>query len=278
MQIPKELPIWEYAPDRHLAEITIRLKNVKGALAQVSVLAAHLNVKVLGGFTSAPSNATIGVWSFFADITDSPDIAKIRRAIMELPVVEAVEVVEADDGFMVDRQNFPLKFSSRRALVMRTDALNGMFQRLWDVFGSGAVAIVDQMAEAMGKYSAQEVLDDLGREMVVGSFDEVLGMYTALGFAQVEVVSKEKDSLVIQAKSNFECQSNAKNSVRRKSTFFRGHLRGFISTVFDSDYEVTESACVAQGDDTCSFSLTRAPRIASRVPVKQALKQGQSSF
>jgi predicted hydrocarbon binding protein len=271
MQNPKNVPIWEYAPDRRLAEFTVRLKNVRGALAQSSKLVADLDVTVLGGFTSASSDSDHGVWSFFADVTDSPDLTKVRRALLELPVVEGVEVLSAEDGFMVDRQNFPLMFSNRRALIMRTDALNGMFARLWDVFGSGAVAIVDQMAEAMGKYTAKEILDDLGKEQATRSLDEILGTYTALGYAQVEVGSREDDSTSIRAKGLFECESNAKNYIRRKSTFFRAHLRGLLSTVFDSDFEVTEVECLAEGDEACSFTMAKTPSLASRLPLRQGI-------
>lgn len=269
MQNPKDVPIWEYAPDRRLAEFTIRLKNVRGALAQSAKLVADLDVTVLGGFTSAASDSSTGVWSFFADVTDSPDLTKIRRALLDLPVVEGVEVLGAEDGFMVDRQNFPLKFSNRRALIMRTDALNEMFARLWDVFGSGAVAIVDQMAEAMGKYTAREILDDLGREQVIRSLDEILGTYTALGYAQVVVGSRDEESMTVRAKGLFECESNAKNGVRRKSTFFRAHLRGLVSTIFNTDYEVTEVECLAEGDEACSFTIAKTPSMASRLPLRQ---------
>jgi predicted hydrocarbon binding protein len=270
MQNPKDVPIWEYAPDRKLAEFSIRLKNVKGALAQASRLVADLDVTVLGGFTSAVSDSSVGVWSFFADITDSQDLTKIRRALLELPVVESAEVLSAEDGFMVDRQNFPLKFANRRALIMRTDALSGMFNRLWDVFGSGAVAIVDQMAESMGKHTAREILDDLGREQAIRSMDEILGTYTALGYAQVEVGSRDEDSMTIRAKGLFECESNAKNDVRRKSTFFRAHLRGLMSTIFNSDYEVTEVECLAEGDEACSFTIAKSPTLSSRLQLRQS--------
>ncbi|HYB45489.1 MAG TPA: V4R domain-containing protein [Nitrososphaerales archaeon] len=268
MQNPKDVPIWEYAPDRRLAQFTVRLRNVTGALAQVSKLVADLGVIVMGGFTSAPSDSRMGVWSFFADITESTDLARVRRALLDLTVVEGVEVLSSEDGFMVDRQNFPLMFSKRRALIMRTDALNGMFARLWDVFGSGAVAIVDQMAEAMGKYTANEILDDLGREQAVRSLDEILGTYTALGYAQVEIGSRDEDSMSIRARGLFECESNAKRDIRRKSTFFRAHLRGLMSTIFNSDYEVTEVECLAEGDEACSFTISKTPTLASRLPLR----------
>jgi predicted hydrocarbon binding protein len=272
MQNPKDIPVWEFAPDRKLAQVTVRLKNVKGAIASCSTLVADLNVKVLGGFSSAPSDSPVGVWSFFADVTDSPDLAKVRRSLLELPLVEGVDVLSSEDGFMVDRQGFPLRFSNRRALIMRTDALTGMFSRLWDVFGSGAAAIVDQMAESMGKHTANEIIDDLGRDVAIRSLDEILYMYTALGYAQVELGSRDENSITITATGLFECEANAKNEVKRKSTFFRAHLRGLISTIYGADFGVTEVGCVAAGDEACSFVMAKTASLASRLSIRQGLK------
>lgn len=271
MQNPKDVPVWEHAPDRRLAEITVRLKNVKGALAQCSKLVADLDITVLGGFTSAETDSSVGIWSFFADVTGSPDLAKVRRALLELPVVESADVLSSEDGFMVDRQNFPLRFSKRRALIMRTDALTDMFARLWDVFGSGAAAIVDQMAEAMGKYTAKEILDEIGRDQATRFLDEILGTYTALGYASVEMGSRDDESMTVHARGLFECESNARNDIRRKSTFFRAHLRGLLSTILGSDYEVTEVECLAEGDEECSFTIAKTPSMASRLPLRRGV-------
>jgi predicted hydrocarbon binding protein len=269
MQNPKDIPVWEYAPDRKLAKVSVRMRNVKGALASCSSRVAELNVDVLGGFTSAPSESDTGIWSFFADVTDSPDLLKVRRALLELPVVESVDVLEAEDGFMVDRQSFPLRFSNRRALIMRADALSGMFARLWDVFGTGAAAIVDQMAESMGKFLAREVVEDLGKDLAVRSLDEILCLYTALGYAEVELGSRDESSIAITAKGLFECEANARNDVRRKSTYFRAHLRGLISTIFGTEFEVTEVSCVALGDQECSFVMAKTASVASRLSIRQ---------
>lgn len=270
MQIPKDVPVWEYAPSRKLAQITVSLKNVSGALAQSSKLVADMGIQVLSGFTSAPSESPIGVWSFFADVTDSEvDITKIRRVLLEAPLVEGVDIQRAEDGFMVDRQHFPVRFSNRRALIMRTDALSGMFDRMWSVFGTGAVAIIDQMAEAMGKHTAKEIMEDLGRDLAEQSLDEILSTYTALGYGQLEVKRTEESSMTIRATGLFECESNAKNDAGRKSTFFRGHLRGLLSTIFDCDYDVTEVECVAEGDQACSFNVSRTVRLETRLPLRK---------
>ncbi|MDV3243806.1 MAG: hypothetical protein LYZ66_01370 [Nitrososphaerales archaeon] len=270
MRIPKDLAVWEYAPSRRLAEVTVLLKNVKGALAQCSKAVADMEVMVLSGFTSAASESVVGIWSFFADVTEAnADLSTIRARLLELPVVESVEIAAAEDGFMVEKQNFPVRFSKRRALIMRTDVLTGMFSHLWKVFGSGAATILDQMAEAMGRCTAEEILADFGRDFAMQELDEILRTYTALGYADLEVRRDGEYSMTIHANSLFECESNAKSEIGRKSIFFRGHLRGFVSTLFDGDFEVTELECVAQGDKACSFNVARTERLATTLAHKQ---------
>ena len=178
---------------------------------------------------------------------------------------------------MIGRQNFSLKFSNAREPIVRTDALSGMSARLWDVFGTGAVAIVDQMAESMGRFNARELLDDLGSEQASRLLDEILGTCAALDYAQIEVSSRDEDSMTMRAKGLFGRESNAKNDVRRKSTLFRAHLRGLMSTIFNSDYEVTEVECLAEGDEARAYTIAKTPRLASGLPMRQGT-QSQSSF
>lgn len=267
MQYPKDLVVWEYAPGRKLAQIVLRLKNVQGALAQASKAVAEMGINMLSGFDSASSVSKVGIWSFFADITDSKfDTDSLRKRLLALPVVMDVEVLLDMNGFMVDRQHFPVRFSNRRALILRTEALSEMVSHMWRVFGSGAVTIIDQMAEAMGRYTAQELIEDFGREFVVGELEEVLQTYAALGYAQIAAVrSADSGSMTIHTRDLFECEANARNKLRRKSIFFRGHLRGFMSAIFQAEFEVTEFQCITDGDDACSFVLARVESIAPRV-------------
>jgi len=267
MRYPKDLAVWEYAPGRRLAQIVLRLKNVKGALAQVSNAVSESDINMLSGFDSASSASSVGVWSFFADITDSRhDLETLRRKLLALPVVIGVEILLADDGFMVDKHHFPVRLSNRRALILRTDAINEMVSHMWSVFGSGAATIIDQMAEAIGRFTAEELIEDFGKEFVVSTLEEVLQTYTAQGFAEIEVVrGEDPESMTVHAKNLFECEANALSKLRRKSLFFRGHLRGFMSTIFHADFEVTEVQCVAEGDEACSFAVARVESVVPRV-------------
>ncbi|MDG7008701.1 MAG: hypothetical protein JRN06_10770 [Nitrososphaerota archaeon] len=258
MRYPKDVEIWEHAPGRKLAGVVIKLRNEKGAMEKCSQVVSACNVNMLTGFFTAPARAPNATLSFFADVTDSPEgLGGLKRALQGTDVVVSVEAMAAEDGFMVDRQHFPVQWAGRRAVVMRADALNEMLNRLWTVFGTGAATIIDQMAEAMGKHSAKEIVEDFGAKFAMGQLDELLGTYSALGYADVSIErSKSSDfPIVVNAKDLFECQANGKQDLHRRSAFFKAHLRGFMSTTFNRAFEVNEVQCATDGDEVCSFRV-----------------------
>jgi predicted hydrocarbon binding protein len=257
MRYPKDVEIWEHAPGRKIAEVVVRLKNSKGALARCSQVINESEVNILTGFFTAPAKSQTATLSFFADITDAREgLSGLKRALLGVDVVASVDAIAADDGFMVDRQHFPVQWAGRRAVVVRAEALNEMLNRLWTVFGTGAATIIDQMAEAMGRHSAREIVEDFGREFAMSQLEELLSTYSALGYADISVERESSDfPVVVDARELFECDANARLSLRRRSTFFRAHLRGFMAGVFDRGFEVSEVQCRTDGDDVCSFRV-----------------------
>ncbi|MDG6985951.1 MAG: hypothetical protein JRM73_04305 [Nitrososphaerota archaeon] len=266
MRYPKDVEVWEHAPGKKLAEFVIRLKNEKGVLAKCSQVINDSNVNMLTGFMTAPGRSSTATLSFFADVSESPDgVTGLKRALQDLDVVVSVEAIAAESGFMVDRQHFPVQWAGRKAVVLRADAMNEMLNRLWAVFGSGAATIIDQMAEAMGRHSAKEIVEDFGAKFAMSQLDELIGTYSALGFADVSIERSKSSEfpMVINAKELFECESNAKLKLHRRSAFFRAHLRGFMSNTFGRDFEVNEVQCLTDGDEVCSFRVAVSEPAAS---------------
>jgi predicted hydrocarbon binding protein len=276
MHYPKDVMVWEFAPGRRLAEFIIKLKNTKGALATCSEVIAKYNINLLSGFHSTQGSSQIGIWSFFADMTDSKvEPEEIVEAIKKLPIVEGVEVFPSDNGFIVDDKHFPVRWSSGRVMMLRTEAAREMMGRLWDVFGSGSAAIINQMAESVGRFSAQEIIRDFGMDFVIQNLTSFLNSYTALGIGELKVrrYSADKVMLTIQAKELFECQGESMLKPEMKSLFFKGHLKGFISTIFNTEVSVMEIECAAAGGEACIFEVAKLSKmnesIASIVSVRR---------
>jgi predicted hydrocarbon binding protein len=281
MHYPKDIEIWEHAPSRKLAEIVVRIKNEKGALAKLSKAISRADVNMLTGSFTAPSGSSLATLSFFADVTDAPKgLPGLKRYLGALDVVESVDATAAEDGFMVDRKHFPVRWAGRRAVVIRAHALNGMLERLWTVFGTGAVTIIDQMAEAMGRSLAEEIIEDLGSDFVADNLDELIGAYSALGYADVSIQRSRSANfpIVVNAAELFECGANAKQGVRQKSAFFRAHLRGFMSAIFEKEFDVSEAQCVTEGDEVCSFRIAPPELEESGVATMVPRHSRQDSF
>lgn len=285
MRYPKDVEIWEHAPGRKLAEVVIRIRNEKGALAKCSQAITDAEVNMLTGFVTAPSKSPTATLSFFADVTDAVGgLPTLKKKLQGLDVIESVDAIAAEDGFMVDKQHFPVQWAGRKAIVMRAEALNEMLNRLWKVFGTGAATIIDQMAEAMGRHSAKEIIEDFGATFAANQLDELLGTYTALGYAEVSIERSKSSEfpIVVDAKELFECEANAKQKLNRRSAFFRAHLRGFMAATFDKAFDVNEVQCLTEGDEVCSFrvALTEAATssVAPRVPERGHQGAPQSSF
>jgi predicted hydrocarbon binding protein len=271
MQNPKDVLVWEYAPGRRLAQFVVHLKNTKGALAICAQALAQYKINLLSGFHTAPSASAVGVWSFFADVTESTISPEaIAERLRSLPFVESVEIYKSRDGFMVDDKHFPLKSAGRRVIMMRTHAVTEMLSRLWDVFGSGAATIIDEMGEAMGRFRAQEIVSDFGADFAVENLTQFLKIFTAFGFAELEIESfdKVRGTLALTVRELFECNERRGLENTRKSVFFKGHLRGFMSTIFNTPFEVLETECVSSGSKSCRFHLSRLATPTQRLTAR----------
>ncbi len=260
MQNPKEILVWEYAPGRKLAQFEVNLRNTKGALAICAQALAQYRINLLSGFHTAPSASKTAVWSFFADVTEStirPE--EIAERVKSLPFVESVEIHKSRDGFLVDEMHFPVNLAGRRSILMRTQAVTEMLSRLWDVFGTGAATIIDEMGEALGRFRAQEIVSDFGVDFAVENLTQFLKTYTALGYAELEIEKFDQrlGTLSLTVRGLFECDERRNLNDGRNSVFFKGHIRGFMSSIFNAPFEVVETDCVSTGSKCCHFQVAR---------------------
>jgi predicted hydrocarbon binding protein len=271
MRYPMSIDTWAHEPGRRLAEFVIRFRNAPGAFSKCSQAATEANVQILRGHLSAPRDSLLATWSIIADVTDSPVAAAgFKDSLAGLDVVESVSIASSSEGFMADALHFPIQTGDRRALLLSAGELDEMLHRLKDVFGSGAATIIDQMAEAMGRQAAKGSLEDFGREFAVGHLDDLLGNYRALGYGDIAIEHNKSSDfpVVLHARELFECQANSKRRLRQRSLFFRAHLRGYLSTLLNTDFDVSEVQCVTEGDDVCSFHVAVPVGSVSQLPTQ----------
>ena len=257
MHNPKNVGAWAIFPGRKLAQLTIEGRAAGPIFARCTQVISEAKLSILSGFISAPDQPGHATIHLVLDATESVDkLAGLKGDLEALQDVVAVSVT-TDDGYAVDREHFPVQAGGRKAIVLQADAVSEMLSRLRSVFGTGALTIVDQMAEAMGRQSAKMMVEDLGSDFAMGHADDLLRTYTALGYADVSVERRRPNEfpVVAHASGLFECEANVRGRNRQRSVFFRAHLRGFISEIFRSEFEVSEAQCVTEGDEVCSFRI-----------------------
>ena len=257
MYNPKNVGTSAILPGKKLARVTVQGRAAGPALARCTQVISEARLNVLSGFISAPDQPGSATINLVLDATESDDrLTSLKHDLEALQDVVAVKVT-TDYSYAVGREHFPVHAGGRKAIVLQADAVNEMLSRLRSVFGTGALTIIDQMAEAMGRQSAKMMVEDLGVDFATSHVDDLLRTYTALGYADMRLERRRPDEfpVVAHASGLFECEANVRRRNRQRSVFFKAHLRGFISEIFRSDFEVSEAQCITEGDETCSFRM-----------------------
>ncbi len=283
MRYPRELDLWRYAPGRSLAHVAVQTTSAGQCMANLGKSLSKIHANVISASMLPAGTAGEVSWSLFLDITGTGQTVKaMRERFLALPGVTAVSVAASEDGLVVHSQRFPLQLGGRRAVIIKADALNDMLDRLTEVFGSGAAVIVDQMGEAMGRSAARYVLKELGKKFSSDHLEALIGTYGSLGYAAVELEPGKSVDLhvVLHAKELFECEANAGRRVRRRSVFFRAHVRGFVTGVLGLEAEVEEVQCIAEGADECAFRIALKEDAVASVLVEAVSRRrdSQSTF
>jgi len=260
--VPKEVLSVEFNPSKKLAHFIVELRNTPGALERSAAAATKHGINILSGFHHAPSASNRGFWSFFADFTN------VRRTPSEL----ASELKALDstidvrfhvppNGLLIDMFHFPLKWGGQRAIMMRTESISSIFARINGIFGDGPAAkvVLYEMGEAAGQAIYASLMSAIGLDALKQELQQVLALYMTSGWGIFELLHLdfEKKTAAIRVKENFECLHYQKRSPAPRSNFVRGHLAGWFSELFATRVEVTESYCVAKGDEFCSFTIEK---------------------
>lgn len=257
-RFPKDLLCSIYSPNKKLAELVVRLRNVPGAMARVSELLESKRVNILSGFHSFHPEEESGPWSFFVDLT-SVDIkpCELAEQIGKLDVVLDVFFSEARFGdLIVDNLHFPTVVSGERSVVFRVETFGDMFGRLYEAFGSGAAVILHEMGVSAGENKVKNVIK---RYCVNGlkAMQIILAERVAKGWGVPEITEFDGRRLkaTVAVKDLFECLPFKGKQRESKSQFFRGYLTGVFNQLFKKRATTTEVECIAKGDGHCKFVI-----------------------
>ncbi|MDA4112092.1 MAG: hypothetical protein OK439_06100, partial [Thaumarchaeota archaeon] len=125
--VPKEIISYVYKPGARLFNIMLRLRDIPGALADITASLARYRLNILGGFISGiedldekeKMDRSVGL--FVEAENHEMTVQQIKGLIQDSAYASEITVRESNDGLIVD-MNFPLKLSQgQRAIVMRSD-------------------------------------------------------------------------------------------------------------------------------------------------------------
>ena len=253
---PKEITLFYFNPDKRVYVGSVVLRNVPEALASVAGALGKEGINVVASELARVEGARTNNWGFFAEAEGPIDVEKTKALIEGTGNALKVGLAEGADGVVVDRDHYPLRYSSgHQAMSLRRENLVDMFDRVRGIFGSGANLIIYEMGVASGRSDGRALVDSIGPDLTAAHLLDLAYLYAAEGWGLPEVVdiSLEPFLATVRFKDCFECVYS--KSPAPRSQYLRGHLVGLAAAIFGKEITCAETKCAAMGEPYCEFAL-----------------------
>ncbi len=259
--IPKRVFASDFRPNTRLAQFSIDMRNIVGAMEEQTQAVSKHGVRILSGFHDAPLLAEKGAWSFFADFTKADIEPEVLAAeLRSLHSVLGLRYQKTQDGFITDAMHFPVLLGNERAIIVRASILVSIISRINSIFGpesKSAQVITHQLGEAGGQRVFESTKAVIGGEFIRKNVARTLNLFNTLGYGilNVESISLDSKTAEIRIKDGFESAGSRNVSAEPQCHFIRGLLAGWFSQLFESKIDVIETQCEAKGDSDCVFQV-----------------------
>jgi predicted hydrocarbon binding protein len=243
-----------YSPGRKVFQIVVRMKETPGALARIlDVLARRVNLIDVEVYRTDSGDA---IFSGFAEgVSGSESPESLESLALSVPVALDCRVTESSDGLLVDSYHEGMETENGEPLmIFRRDAFNQMFDRLVEVFGSGASVMLMYEGVSIGESNSAELINRMGRDVVVRNMPKVIEILSASGWGKATLSMSEEGTPIIRIDDCFECSSRLRNGPM--CTFMKGVLLGSAKAILGPRTTCEETRCRFRGDGYCEFSMT----------------------
>lgn len=251
--MPKRDFLMYYAKGKKLFQIVLHISDEPGSLSAVlNILSKKVN---LLGTSSYTLNDGTAVYSAFAEAL-SP---KVTARSLQRDLGQVKSTLEADvrggvGGLLVDTFHSGLSIGGENYLMVRGDGLNGMFDRIVQLFGTGGKVLLYEQGKAMGLKNAQSVMDEIGIGMVKAKASYLAHALTAQGWGQTRSESIPGSPEVrITVDDCLEC--SAPTRIRKGCDFLRGYFEGIVQVQSEQNMNSTEVDCRLKGGKACVFRI-----------------------
>jgi predicted hydrocarbon binding protein len=259
--VPKHLFATDFKPRGKLAQFSIEMRNVTGAMQEQTETIAKHGVRILSGIHDAPSLVERGLWTFFADFTEADiEPEALASKLKLLNSVLRVRCKATKDGFITDTMHFPLVLGTERAIIVRSAILTSMIDRINSIFGSeskSAHVVLHQVGEAGGLVEFESAKAVTGADFIKKNVSRTFNLYTALGYGitNLTAIDFERKTAEMHVRDSFECKRSSDPSGAPQSHFIRGLIAGWFSQLFETKIDVIETKCITKGDPDCVFQV-----------------------
>ncbi|GBC69650.1 hypothetical protein HRbin01_01352 [archaeon HR01] len=261
-----------FCPGRDITIFNLRISNKPGSLYQVLNVFKNrsLNIVHLSSLRCQCLPEDFTDVAVFTDFTGlSITVEELLEELRCLDVVVEVVALRPElPGLAVNMAAFPLELLGYRAIVLRKPVYMGLFYGMRKRLGSAGDALIYHVGLEAGR--------GLGADIIRMGYADRLPIALKLieiihGRAVLEFVEYKprEGRYVVRAYHLFECE-DVESPSQPNSSFYRGFLAGIMESVMGIEMSVTETKCIAVGDEYCEFRLE--PRSSGNPMVERQIK------
>jgi predicted hydrocarbon binding protein len=256
--IPKRVfTVEEVKTGEKLYEVSILLKDVKGAVAQVAKQLADSDINLkTGSLFYVPGTQEKGCWTTFIDVSKcTKSLMELERDLRMLDAVLDVKFLEPKPA-PYEVRHFPVLHGDERAIIMPIELFGEMMDAVERILSpSGFAAVFYDVGKKTGEFIIKKLKDRY--KLQSAELVEALGQAVkALGFGvpEVKYVDFQKLSGTIIVRDCMEALARKKKHYK-VCHWSRGFVAGAFSYIFGRPVDVTENKCLASEDEYCEFQI-----------------------
>ena len=253
---------YDFSPDKRMFHVVVQMEDTPGALNTVlEALRHHLNLIGSVSYSNPDGSAT---WSGFAEaLSKTVTEAKLKKLLASLPVAKASMVESGEDGLLLDSYHMGIQVGDGDDFILLpSKGVSREYDSLSKLLGSGGETVLYDEGYSLGEVNARYFQKLMGEVETRHRIGRLFMLYRTFGWGETETtIHGNGEKFEVKVSDCFECSFS--RSTRSACSFMRGHLTGFLSKTFGTQFSGTETKCRMRGDPICQFEMTQAqPRVS----------------
>ncbi|MDG6909328.1 MAG: hypothetical protein JRN08_03070 [Nitrososphaerota archaeon] len=234
-------------------QVVVRLSSRTGVIGPVLSL---LNTRVwLTDFHAYDIGDSAIISGFVRKAPQGVTAESLEELVRLSPAVLDCKVTESTAGLLLDSFHTGIEDDYGEPLMLfRRDAVNRMFDRMVEVFGTGGEVMLQYEGEAIGEQNGKEIEERIGKQKVELNLKDAVRLLTVGGWGDASLSMSPEMNPVVRIENCFESSSGS--GVRKGCHFVTGMITGASRAIFGPRATCRETRCVLRGDEYDEFALS----------------------